>query len=342
MNIKRGPAKTRAGILFGLTMLLAIVGGLTAAVGQQQTAPGSGVSRMRRLLHLPQEKTAPKVEVLQKSSDQEISLEDIKFQADRENWVPAIVAKPRNAAQPLPAIICLPGTNGTRQHLTDSTLRLTEFPRTGWARALAAQGYVTISLDYRGSQARDQNIYTDAVRAQLEGGSYMGQLVHEVIRAIDYLQTRPDVDQTRIGVTGFSLGGAMSWYAAAADPRLTVIVPVCGGVGTYDALLGNQKKTGYHSQYFYPAGFLKQFPGDQPEVFASLAPRAVLIVGRDQDQGMPVEGLRKLEEEVKAAYSKRGASDRFAVHITAGEHTYTNEMFDQVKAWFARFLKRGL
>jgi dienelactone hydrolase len=326
--------------MLGLMALVVLFGGLTETISQQRAASIPTRSRMRQLLHLTQENAAPKVEILRKSVEQDIALEDIKFQADRDNWVPAIVAKPRAAAQPLPAIICLPGTNGTRQHLVDPVLQLSQFPRTGWARALAAQGYVTISLDYRGSQARDQNIYTDAVRAQLEGGSYMGQLVHEVIRAVDYLQTRTDVDRTRIGITGFSLGGAMTWYAAAADPRLTVIVPVCGGVGTYDALLGNQKKTSYHSQYFYPAGFLKQFPGDQPEVFASLAPRAVLIVGRDQDQGMPVEGLRKLEQEVKAAYAKRGAPERFAVHITAGEHTYTEEMFDQVKAWFARFLKR--
>ncbi|MDX2032188.1 MAG: alpha/beta hydrolase family protein [Blastocatellia bacterium] len=328
------------GMLLGLATLLTIAGGGATTTGQQQTDSSSIASRMRRLLQLPREKTAPKVEALQQSGDGEILLEEIRYQADRDHWVPAIVARPRAAVGPLPAIICLPGTNGTRQHLTDSTLRLTEFPRTGWSRALAAEGYVTIAIDYRGSPARDQNIYTDAVRAQLEGGSFMGQLVHEVVRAVDYLQTRPDVDRSRIGVTGFSLGGAMSWYAAAADPRLTVVVPVCGGVGTYDLLLGNQKRTGYHSQYFYPAGFLKEFPGDQPDVFAALAPRAVLVVGRDQDQGMPVEGLRKLEQEVKAAYARRGAADRFAVHVTPGEHTYTNEMFDQVKAWFARFLRR--
>lgn len=336
MNVKH----RQAGKVIAAAAMLALFGGLTEIISQQRATTISARVRMRQLLHLPQESAALKVEVLQKSVDQDIALEDIKFRADQDNWVPAIVAKPRTATQPLPAIICLPGTSGTRQHLVDPVLQLSQFPRTGWARALAAEGYVTISLDYRGSQARDQNIYTDAVRAQLEGGSYMGQLVHEVMRAVDYLQTRPDVDRTRIGVTGFSLGGAMAWYTAAVDHRLTVAVPVCGGVGTYDALLGNQKKTSYHSQYFYPAGFLKQFPGDQPEVFASLAPRAVLVVGRDQDQGMPVEGLRKLEQEVKAAYAKRGASDRFAVHVTAGEHTYTNEMFDQVKAWFERFLKR--
>lgn len=312
---------------------------LTDLQGQERTAAKAGVTRMRRLLGLPQKAAPPKVEILSKTGDDEVLLEDLKIQADQTNWIPAIVAKPKKAAGRMPAIICLPGTGGTRQQLTSEKLQLSERPRTGWARALAAEGFVTISLDYRGSPARDQNIYLDAVRKQLEGGSFMGVLVQEVLRTVDYLETRPDVDRAKIGITGFSLGGAMTWYAAAADARFSVVVPVCSGAGTYEALTADQKRTSYHSQYFYPAGFLKIFPGDQPDVFKSMAPRAVLVVGRDQDQGMPVEGLRRLEKEVGAAYARAGVGDRFAVHITAGDHTYTPEMFDQVKSWFRRFLK---
>ncbi|MGH9767607.1 MAG: dienelactone hydrolase family protein, partial [Blastocatellia bacterium] len=314
------------------SLILALLMCAPETIGQPAT-PGSAGARMRQLLSLPREKTPVAAEVLQKSDDGALAIEDIRFRAERDVWVPAIVVKPRAASTPLPAIICLSGTGGTRQQLTDARLQLSERPRTGWARALAAQGFLTISLDYRGSAARQQNIFTDAIRAQLEGRSFMGLLVYEAMRAVDYLQTRPDVDRARIGITGFSLGGAISWYAAAADPRLSVIVPVCSGAGTYDALLQYQRQTGYHSQYFFPAGFLKLFPGDQPEVFASLAPRAVLVVGRDQDQGMPVEGLQKLEREVKSVYARRGAADRFAVHLSAGDHTYTEEMFKQVSEW---------
>ncbi len=321
-----------------LSFLMAVMIYSPEAIGQPAT-PESARLRMRRLLSLPQEKTPLAPEVLHKKEDGAVALEDIRFRAGRDVWVPAIVVKPRAASTPLPAIICLPGTGGTRHQLSDARLQLSERPRTGWARALAEQGFLTISLDYRGSGARGQNIYTNAVRMQLEGRSFMGLLVYETMRAVDYLLTRPDVDRSRIGITGFSLGGAISWYAAAADPRLAVVVPVCGGAGTYDALLRHQRQTGYHSQYFYPAGFLKLFPGDQPEVFASLAPRAVLIVGRDQDQGMPVEGFRELEREVKSDYTRRNAADRFAVHLTAGDHTYTEEMFEQVIQWFRRFLK---
>ncbi len=331
--------RLRARALLRVTLLLVLSACVAGASDWGQSpSPGSVTARMQRLLGLTPSKVAPRVEVLQQSNDGELMIEDLRFEAERGTWVPAIVVKPKTTSRKLPVIICLPGTGGTRQQLADARLQLSERPRTGWARALSSQGFLTLSLDYRGSEARGQNIFTEAVRAQLEGRSYMGPLVNEVIRAVDYLLTRPDVDHARIGITGFSLGGAMSWYAAAADPRISVIVPVCAGAGTYDDLLRYPRNTGYHSQYFYPAGFLKLFPGDQPEVFASFAPRALLVVGRDQDQGMPVEGLRKLEREVSAVYARRGAADRFSVHITAGDHTYTQEMFEKVSGWFRRFL----
>jgi len=313
-----------------------LIFGVAPVVAQK---PKSAISEMQQLLGLPVEKTKIRAELVRSSEEGDVVLEDLRFLAEGETWVPAIVVKPLSASRPLPAIICLPGTGGTRQELSDDHLRLSEQPRTGWARALSRQGFITISLDYRGSEARQQNIYTDALREQLAGRSQMGLLVYETIRALDYLLTRPDVDKTKIGITGFSLGGAVCWYAAAADPRISVIVPVCGGAGTYDALLHHQQNARYHSQYFYPAGFLKQFPGDQPQVFASFAPRALLIVGRDQDQGMPVEGLRKLEQIVKTRYAERKAADKFAVYITAGEHTYTDDMFEHVSEWFRKFLK---
>jgi dienelactone hydrolase len=305
-----------------------------------QTEPPSVESRMRQLLQLPDAGITPTAELIQSAEDGDARVEYIRFLAERDVWVPATVMKPLQASARLPAIICLPGTGGTRQQLTFRELRFAGHPHTGWARALALQGFVTLSLDYRGSPAREQNIFIDAIRSLLEGRNYMGSLVQEVIRAVDYISTRADVDKTRIGITGFSLGGAISWYAAAADPRLVVIVPVCGGAGTYKDLLNFPKKVDYHSQYFYPAAFLKLFPDDQPEVFASFAPRALLVIGRDQDQGMPIEGLRLLEEQVRKVYVKRGAESRFAVQITPGEHAYTGEMFEQVRLWFDRFLQR--
>ena len=114
-------------------MLLAVVLFAPLAFAQSRTA--SLPTRMQRLLHLPQDKTPLTPEVLEKHVDGDVEIEDVRFRAEHDIWIPAIVVKPVGATKPLPAIICLPGTSGTRQHLTDTRLRLTEFPRLGWARA---------------------------------------------------------------------------------------------------------------------------------------------------------------------------------------------------------------
>ena len=48
------------------------------------------------------------------------------------------------------------------------------------------------------------------------------------IRALDYLETRPEVDKTRFGVTGRSGGGAYSWWIAALDERIKCAAPTAG------------------------------------------------------------------------------------------------------------------
>jgi dienelactone hydrolase len=48
------------------------------------------------------------------------------------------------------------------------------------------------------------------------------------MHVLDYLATRQDVDQGRIGLTGISLGGMITWLAAAADPRIAAAAALIG------------------------------------------------------------------------------------------------------------------
>ncbi|MBS1237846.1 MAG: Acetyl xylan esterase, partial [Deltaproteobacteria bacterium] len=54
-----------------------------------------------------------------------------------------------------------------------------------------------------------------------------GLEVWSAMRALDYLATRPEVDSERIGVTGISGGGVMTWLLTALDGRIKAAAPSC-------------------------------------------------------------------------------------------------------------------
>ena len=47
-----------------------------------------------------------------------------------------------------------------------------------------------------------------------------GMMMFDELRALNYLASRPEVDPTRLGVTGMSMGSTKAWWLAALDPRV--------------------------------------------------------------------------------------------------------------------------
>ncbi|XP_020518288.1 uncharacterized protein LOC18426637 isoform X1 [Amborella trichopoda] len=109
-----------------------------------------------------------------------------------------------------------------------------------WIRPLleayASRGYVAVSVDsrYHGERANSATAYRDALVSALKNGDTMPFIydtVWDLIKLADYLTGRKDVDPSRIGITGESLGGMHAWFAAAADTRYAVGVPIIGVQG---------------------------------------------------------------------------------------------------------------
>ena len=72
---------------------------------------------------------------------------------------------------------------------------------------------------------------------------FMYDTAWDCTKVIDWLCQRPDVDPTRIGITGVSLGGMHAWLTAAADPRIAAVVPLIGVQG-YRWALDNEAYMG--------------------------------------------------------------------------------------------------
>ena len=120
------------------------------------------------------------------------------------------------------------------------------------------------------------------------------------MRAVDLLQSLPEVDGERIGVVGHSLGGHNSMFVAAFDQRIKCIVSNCGFCSFPTYIKGNIK--GWSHDGYMPR--LKtvfdldpaKVPFDFTEVTAALAPRAFLGSAPLRDHNFDVAGRKRLHQ----------------------------------------------
>ncbi len=162
------------------------------------------------------------------------------------------------------------------------------------------------------------------------------------MRAIDYLQSRKDVDPARIGVAGRSGGGATSWWVTAADERVACAVPVAG-LGDLQAHLVEGAVPHFrdgviagHCDCMY---FVNTYRWDFAQLIALCAPRPVLLGNTDADDIFPVPGYRRPAEKARRVYELLGAGDRFALLEAPGPHHDLPVLRKGEYRWMNRWLK---
>ncbi|HUR20065.1 MAG TPA: hypothetical protein VMZ90_04600, partial [Vicinamibacterales bacterium] len=185
----------------------------------------------------------------------------------------------------------------------------------------------------------------------------------EVMRLVDYLSLRTDVDPTRIGLLGVSKGGTEAYLAAAADPRIAVVAPLIG-VQSYGwslrhgsaweartwTLRGAVEATASGSSETVNAAFMKKFydrlaPGltdrfDGPAMLPLIAPRPMIIVNGDSDPRSPAGGVREAFAAAERAYKEAGVPERLVAMLQVDTaHEVSPEAWASVYGWFARWLK---
>ncbi len=154
------------------------------------------------------------------------------------------------------------------------------------------------------------------------------------MRAIDYLQSRPEVDPARIGMTGRSGGGAYTWYTAALDERIRVAVPVAGITDLRNHVIDGTVKG--HCDCMF---MVNTHRWDYGQLAALIAPRPLLIANSDKDPIFPLDGVVRIHSAVARIYALHKASERLGLLITEGPHKDTQDLQVPAFRWFNRFLK---
>ncbi|HUG53447.1 MAG TPA: acetylxylan esterase [Vicinamibacteria bacterium] len=306
---------------------------------------GRGLDRAR-LLHLlgdtPAAPPALSPETLDRVDLGDVVREKVTYAVEAGERVPAWVFVPKDAASRRPAVLCHHQHGGQFEVGKDGPAGLGSTPDQHYALELARRGYVTIAPDALVFGERQDPAGKlkgagyerfEALHRLTEGKTLQGKYVWDARRALDYLETRPEVDPSRLGMIGHSLGGQETLFTTALDTRIKAAVSSCG----FGSLRTLARDRILHNFALFVPGLAGH--GDYGAVLALVAPRPFLVAARTDDPIFPREGIEETVAAARSAYEAAGAADRLGTFYEPGPHAFSPVLREAAYAWLDRWLK---
>ncbi len=255
-------------------------------------------------------------------------VEKIHFQSVPGAYVVGNLYRPARVTGRLPAVLYLCG----------HSLGKVNAPYQANPRWFGQHGYVALVLDpiqLGESQGLHHGTYReDRWDWPSRGYTPLGTEVWNAMRALDYLETRDDVDADRMGATGLSGGGVVSWCLAAADERVKAVAPVCQ-TGSTEHVVVDRATDGHCDCAFW----INYYRWCWPDLGALIAPRALLIASGSEDVLWRPFAYRDVAHRIRHQYAVLDASDNFDLVEDLAPHGYTPKLRQAVFTWFNTHLK---
>jgi dienelactone hydrolase len=315
-----------------------------------------------RFLDLIRDAAAPeppdlRLEVEREWNAGDFSIQYVSYQVEEDECAHAYMGIPSGTAPDggFPGVVCLHGTTNWGARRTLGLLPEPGDPdgdKDGvegkdFARQLVRRGYVTISPEHFCSASRipaEGRYETAALYRKHPGWSAVGKYTYDSAIATTVIAARDDVDETRLGVTGHSLGGHGSIFLAAYDDRIKCAIPSCSG-GTFRE---NPAPLHWSRDYWYVyfpqlrEDFLagRQVQCDFHEMFALIAPRPVLERFALNDGDTTGQAHRvMLHLKVHELYRLLGHEDAHAFLVFGDGHAIPDLSQEACLSWMDRWLK---
>lgn len=171
------------------------------------------------------------------------------------------------------------------------------------------------------------------VQCHMLGDSVARYFVHDAMRAIDYLCERPEVDPSRIGVTGNSGGGTQTAMMMVCDERIAAAAPAtfimnrqlymhAGGVQDAEQVWPGLSGLGY----------------DHEDLLIAFAPKPLIVLAAEYDF-FPIEGTRRTVDRCRRFWELLGHPGDLQLVTDASTHRYTDRLAAAAAAFFVRHLE---
>lgn len=187
--------------------------------------------------------------------------------------------------------------------------------------SLAAAGLLAVGVDAVGHGARRWSDLEERLRVLGRSGTFeqiVKTTVAEIPGLVDALEARGWVRPGGLGLGGISMGGFVAYAAVLREPRLSAVTPILGS----PVLDPDDAASPHHNPDAFP-------------------PVALLAQNAGDDQSVPPAAAREFHQALRPGYA--ATPERLAYVEFAGcEHFMPEdrwtELWDQVLAWYLRFL----
>jgi dienelactone hydrolase len=248
------------------------------------------------------------------------SVEKVYFESHPGFYVTGNLYRPHGKRGPFPGVLSPHGhwAYGRLENGADGSIP---------ARciSLARQGYVVFSWDmvgYNDSRQVDHRLLDP--RLSLWGIGSLSLHLWNSIRSVDFLESLPDVDKSRLACTGASGGGTQTFLLAAVDDRIRVSAPV-----------------NMISHYMQGGDVCENAPNlrldtNNMEIGALTAPRPMLMVSAAGDWTRDTPRIEF--PAVRSVYELLGARDKVDTVQFIADHNFNRDSREAVYAWFGRWV----
>ncbi len=208
---------------------------------------------------------------------------------------------------------------------------------------LAKQGYVVFSADAPMWGERGQKEGPRRDRYDMIAGNMMmygidlsAWMTYDDIAGTEFLAQMPEVDASRIGCTGWSMGAYRAWMLAALSDRIKVSASVCWMVTADEQLSFKYDRT-------ENGGFANCFPDlrrwmDYPHVASIACPKPMLFINGKQDKLFPVAGVEKAFAIMHNTWKSQGADEKLETELWDIPHSCGLKVQQRVLEFFKKHL----
>lgn len=272
----------------------------------------------------------------------------VRIRTEADDWIPAYLLLPKDMPDMrLPTMICL---HQTVPQGKDEPCGVKGSSDLSIALQLVRRGYVCIAPDVIGfgeripAGAQPYANSLDFYRRHPKW-SFVGKMNWDIARIIDWLETQPFVDPLQIGCIGHSHGAYGSLYAAAFEPRISLVIASCG----FTTLRSdpNPDRWSHRTALMPQLGLylpdVASIPFDWQQICALVAPRPLYVWYTTRDSIFPnTDNLDALFKDLRSVYGLYGAANDLVWRFQESGHDFPAAAREAAYRWLdQRFFAVG-